>query len=103
MITEEAIREAIHPVQDPEIALSILDLGLVYAIEIDQEKKSVVIRMTLTSPMCPAGPEMLAATEMAARRVPGVEDAKVELVWEPRWDPRIHCSEDAKAYLGIWD
>jgi metal-sulfur cluster biosynthetic enzyme len=103
MITEDAVREAIRPVQDPEIALSIIDLGLVYAIEIDQEKKSVVVKMTLTSPMCPAGPEMLAATEMAARRAPGVEDAKVELVWEPRWDPKIHCSEDAKAYLGFWD
>jgi metal-sulfur cluster biosynthetic enzyme len=103
MISENDVREAIRPVHDPEIDLSILDLGLVYAIEVDQEKKSVVVKMTLTSPMCPEGPEMLAATEMAARRAPGVEEAKVELVWEPRWDPKVHCSEDAKAYLGIWD
>ena len=103
MITEESVRESIRPVQDPEIGLSIVDLGLIYAIEVDQEKKSVVVKMTLTSPMCPAGPEMLAATEMAARRAPDVEDARVELVWEPRWDPKIHCSEDAKAFLGFWD
>jgi len=103
MITEEQVRDALQPVTDPEINLSIVDLGLVYGIEVDPEKKSVVVKMTLTSPMCPMGPEILAAAEMAVRRVPEVEKAKVELVWEPRWDPRKHCSEDAKSFLGIWD
>jgi metal-sulfur cluster biosynthetic enzyme len=102
VITAELVREALRPVSDPEIGLSILDLGLVYGIEIDQEKKSVTVTMTLTSQMCPMGPEILAAAEMAARRVPGVEKVKIDLVWEPRWDPRIHASEDGKAFLGIW-
>ena len=102
-ISEEQVRDAIRPVTDPEIDMSILDLGLVYGIEIDEEQKSVRVKMTLTSPMCPAGPEILAATEMAIRRVEGVRDVNIELVWSPRWDPRQHCSEEAKAYLGIWD
>ena len=102
-ITEEQVREALRPVRDPEIDLSILDLGLLYGVEIDPERKHVLLRMTLTSQMCPAGPEILAASEMAVRRVPGVEDVDIELVWSPPWDPRKHCSEDAKAYLGIWD
>ncbi len=103
MITNEDIMDALWSVTDPEIGLSIVDLGLVYDIQIDQDTKSVTIKMTLTSPMCPMGPEMLAAAEMAARRVKDVESAKVELIWEPRWDPRKHCSEEAKAFLGIWD
>ena len=57
-ISEEQVRDAIRPVTDPEIDMSILDLGLVYGIEIDQEQKSVRVKMPLTSPMCPAGPEI---------------------------------------------
>lgn len=102
-ITEQQVREAIRPVSDPEIDLSILDLGLVYGIEIDHANRTVTITMTLTSQMCPAGPEILGATEMAVRRVPGVQEVRIDLVWSPPWDPRKHCSEEAKAYLGIWD
>lgn len=102
-ITEDAVREAIRPVSDPEIGLSILDLGLVYGVRVDQEEGTATVTMTLTSQMCPAGPEILGATEMAVRRVPGVEKAVIELVWEPVWDPRKHCSDEAKAFLGIWD
>lgn len=98
----EQVREALRSVTDPEIGLSILDLGLVYDVSIDPETNTATVTMTLTSQMCPMGPEILAATEMAARRVPGIEKAKIDLVWEPRWDPRIHASEDGKAYLGIW-
>jgi metal-sulfur cluster biosynthetic enzyme len=101
-VTEEQLREALRPVTDPEIGLSILDLGLVYGVSFDQESKTATVTMTLTSQMCPMGPQILAATEMAVRRVPGVEKAKVDLVWEPHWDPRKHCTEDGKAYLGLW-
>jgi len=58
--------------------------------------------MTLTSPMCPYGPQIVTATDTAVRQLPGVEETKVNLVWVPQWDPREHASEDAKAYLGIW-
>jgi metal-sulfur cluster biosynthetic enzyme len=102
-ITEERVREALRPVNDPEMDLSILDLGLLYGIDIDQEKRHVKLTMTLTSQMCPAGPEILAASEMAVRRLPEVEDVDIELVWSPPWDPRKHCTEEGKAYLGIWD
>lgn len=101
-LTDEKLLEALRPVEDPEIGISIVELGLVYGFEIDEEAKSVKVRMTLTSPMCPMGPEIMAASEMAVRRVPGIEEVKIELVWSPRWDPKIHCSEDAKAHLGIW-
>jgi len=103
VITEEKVREALRPVQDPEIGLSILDLGLVYGVEVNEDERSVDVTMTLTSQMCPAGPEMLAAADMAVRRMPGVEKVQVHLVWEPPWDPRKHCSEEGKTYLGIWD
>ncbi|MDM7916856.1 MAG: metal-sulfur cluster assembly factor [Candidatus Eisenbacteria bacterium] len=102
-VTEEGVIEALRPVCDPEIALSVVDLGLVYGVSLDPEKRKVDLRMTLTSQMCPAGPEILAAAEMAVRRMPGVEDVDIEIVWSPPWDPRKHCSEEAKAILGIWD
>lgn len=102
-ITEQRVREALQPVSDPEMDLSILDLGLVYGVEINEEQKAVKLTMTLTSQMCPAGPEILAASEMAVRRIPEVEDVDIELVWTPAWDPRKHSTEDGKAYLGIWD
>ncbi len=101
-LTEEQMTQALRPVVDPEIGISIVELGLVYGFDIDEQARSVKVRMTLTSPMCPMGPEILAASEMAIRRVPGVEDVKIELVWSPRWDPRIHCSDEAKAHLGLW-
>jgi metal-sulfur cluster biosynthetic enzyme len=102
VITKDDVLRALHPVQDPEIALSIVDLGLIYGVDIDPDGKRVVISMTLTSPMCPFGPQLLAAAEAALRTLPGVEETKVDLVWVPRWDPREHASEEAKAELGIW-
>jgi len=102
-ITEDGIRQVLRPVTDPELGLSILDLGLVYGIGIDQDAGEVTVTMTLTSQMCPMGPQILGATEMAVRRAAGVRKAKIELVWEPPWDPRKHASEDGKAFLGIWD
>jgi len=103
VIAEEQVREALKSVTDPEIDISVIDLGLIYGIEIDEERKSVKLRMTLTSPMCPAGPEILAAAEMAVRRIKGVELAEVELVWTPPWDPYTRCSDEAKPLLGIWE
>jgi metal-sulfur cluster biosynthetic enzyme len=102
-ITEERVREALQPVHDPEMDLSILDLGLLYRVEIDEERRAVKLTMTLTSQMCPVGPEILAACEMAVLRIPEVEDVDIDLVWTPPWDPRKHCTEEGKAYLGIWD
>ena len=102
MLTQEQVLDALRPVCDPEIAMSIVDLGLVYGVQIAEEGKNVQIDMTLTSPMCPYGPQLLAAAQAAVAGIAGVEEAKVNLVWVPRWDPREHASEDAKAMLGLW-
>ncbi len=101
--TPEVILDGIRPVIDPELDISIVELGLVRGVEFDAESGKVDIDLTLTSPMCPLGPEIMAATKNAAEKVPGVTEAEIQLVWSPLWDPRVDASEDAKAELGIWD
>jgi metal-sulfur cluster biosynthetic enzyme len=96
------IIHAIQPIVDPDIGLSLVDLGLIRDVAV-AEGGQVRIQMTLTSPGCPIGPELMAAVEHFAKKVPGVEAVDVELVWEPPWDPRTDATEDAKAELGIWD
>lgn len=102
MLTQQEVLDGLRPVCDPEIGLSIVDLGLIYGVDVMDEGKEVQISMTLTSPMCPYGPQLLAAAQGALEGLPGVEKAKVNLVWVPRWDPREHASEEAKAELGLW-
>jgi metal-sulfur cluster biosynthetic enzyme len=102
-LTPEDVLDGLRPVNDPELNLSIVDLGLVRGISVHDETGKVDIDLTLTSPMCPLGPEIMAAAKGAAERVPGVSEAAINLVWSPLWDPRVDCSEDAKAELGIWD
>jgi metal-sulfur cluster biosynthetic enzyme len=94
--------DMIRPVVDPEIGVSIVDLGLVYDVWIDEENKHIIVKMTLTSPGCPAGPEIMDAVDHAVRTHTGFEKVKVELVWEPKWDPREMASDEAKDILGIW-
>jgi metal-sulfur cluster biosynthetic enzyme len=101
--TPMSVLDGLRPVIDPELDLSIVDLGLVRGVTVDEESGQVEIDLTLTSPMCPMGPEIMAATKGAAERVPGVTGAEIKLVWSPLWDPRVDASEDAKAELGIWD
>jgi metal-sulfur cluster biosynthetic enzyme len=99
----EAIVEALRPVEDPEIGISIVDLGLLRGVEVEDETGKVLVTMTLTSPMCPLGPQIMAAVKSAAAAVPGVGGASVQLVWSPPWDPRVDATDDVKAELGIWD
>lgn len=101
--TPEAIVEALRPVEDPEIGISIVDLGLLRGVEVEDETGKVLVTMTLTSPMCPLGPQIMAAVKSAAAAVPGVGEAGVQLVWSPPWDPRLDATDDVKAELGIWD
>ena len=98
------IGAALQPVQDPEIHMSIVDLGLVYGAEIGQSEKglSVKVKMSLTSPACPYGPMLLASTHSAIARIPGVKDVDVDLVFAPSWDPRTMATEDAKEQLGLY-
>lgn len=101
--TVHDVIEAIRPVIDPDIGLSLVDLGLIRDVKLSEDGRNVRVDMTLTSPGCPIGPELMAAVRHFASKVEGVEDVQVKLVWVPPWDPRVDASEDAKAELGIWD
>jgi metal-sulfur cluster biosynthetic enzyme len=84
-LTEETLRQALRTVKDPELNLSIIDLGLVYDVAV--EDGAVHIRMTLTSPGCPAGPQIMNDIHKTLRPVEGVKDVDIEIVWEPYWTP----------------
>jgi len=99
--TKEEIMAKLSEVEDPEIRLGVIDLGLVYEIKIIEDK-DVVIRMTLTTPGCPYGPTLMADMEKAAREVKGVGNVDIDLVWDPPWDPSEMASDYAKDVLGIW-
>jgi metal-sulfur cluster biosynthetic enzyme len=100
--TPASVMEALRPVFDPELHLSIVDLGLIYGVDVSPDGKRLGVRMTLTGPGCPIGPELMAAVDHTARTIPGVEDVEVALVWDPPWDPVKMASETAKEALGIW-
>lgn len=102
-VTTADVLAALQPVIDPELNISIVDLGLVRGVTVDEEGGTVAIELTLTSPMCPLGPEIMAAVRSAVTALPGVQQTTVELVWSPLWDPRVDATEDGKAELGIWD
>jgi metal-sulfur cluster biosynthetic enzyme len=98
MVTEDQVREALKQIEDPEVGLNIVDLGLVYDIEI--EGTSVHVRMTLTSPGCPVGPQLLNGSRMVVQELEGVEQAEVQLVWEPFWSPD-RINPEYRAILGF--
>lgn len=102
MPSEESIREALKDIIDPEIGINIVDLGLIYDVLPDPESGHVVVNMTLTSPGCPVGPELKSSVWLTVKRMEGVQDCEVNLVWKPRWDPSVHASEEAQMFLGIW-
>ncbi len=99
--TGEQILEALKSVVDPEIALSIVDLGLVYDVDVQPSGK-VGIRMTLTTPACPYGEILLTNAQKAAEKIEGVTEVQMILVWDPPWDPDTMASDTAKDALGIW-
>jgi metal-sulfur cluster biosynthetic enzyme len=98
--TYDQMRDKLWEVKDPEINMSIVDLGLVYDIEI--EEGVVTVTMTLTSPGCPLGPIIRGEAYAKLKELPGVQDVDVNIVWSPPWDPRTMASEDVKMMLGIW-
>jgi metal-sulfur cluster biosynthetic enzyme len=99
--TKEQIIEALKPVQDPEIRIGVVDLGLVYDIDVSDEGE-VTIKMTLTTPACPYGEILLAQVHRAVEELEGVTKVQVVLVWDPPWNPEEMCSDLAKDQLGIW-
>ena len=100
--TSEEIRNVlIARVKDPELMMNIVDLGLIYGIEITPEK-TAEITMTLTSPGCPAGPEIITSVQRETHAAfPDLEEVNIHLTWTPFWNPDM-MSEDAKEELGIY-
>ena len=94
------IVEAISTVYDPEIPVNIWELGLIYDVFVDASGVAGV-RMTLTAPGCPAAQSLPVEVADKVKKVPGVTDAKVEVVWEPGWT-KDRMSEAAKLQLGLW-
>jgi len=95
MVEKENVVAVLKTILDPEILMDIWTIGLVYAIETADNK--VTITMTLTTPMCPYGPQLLAEVEHKVKGMDGVVEAKVNLTFEPPWQP----SEDLKMQLGL--
>ena len=98
-MTDEIVG-ALKTVYDPEIPADIYELGLIYKVDIDDERM-VKIDMTLTTPNCPAAAELPAQVENAVAGVPGVREAKVNIVWDPPWDPS-RMSDEARTVLNMW-
>ncbi|HEY6539138.1 MAG TPA: metal-sulfur cluster assembly factor [Candidatus Dormibacteraeota bacterium] len=101
MATGEDIHEALREVIDPELGLDIVSLGLVYGVTVGQGGDAVV-SMTLTTPYCPLGPMLEAQVHAATQFLPGISEVKVDLVWDPPWDPHTMCSDEAKLELGLY-
>lgn len=97
-LSEDILREVLRQVVDPELDCNIVDLGLIYAIAIDDG--SVTIKMTLTTPGCPMHESIAWGVENALRQVDGIRSVKVEIVWDPPWHPGL-MSDFARAHLGV--
>lgn len=97
-VSREQIATALREVIDPEVGINILDLGLVYRVEVDLPR--VIVQMTMTTPACPLGPYLTTQVEDALRRhLPAAEEIRVDIVWEPAWSPE-HISDEGRRQLG---
>jgi metal-sulfur cluster biosynthetic enzyme len=99
-IQPDEVREALKAVVDPEIGLDIVNLGLIY--NVDVHESNIKVEMTLTGPGCPVGPMLQSQVYGICAGWPGARNVQVDLVWSPPWDPRTMASEEAKDVLGIW-
>ena len=98
VLNEEIARNALRQVKDPELEMNIIELGLVYDVEI--EDGAVRVRMTLTSPGCPAGPMITNDAYRVLRALDGVKDVNIDIVWEPYWTPE-RIDPKVRALLGL--
>ena len=99
--TKDQIVEVLKPIQDPEIRIGVIDLGLVYDVAVGDDGV-VKVKMTLTTPACPYGEMLLSMVHREIEQMEGVTRVEVHLVWDPPWDPKEMCSDYAKDMLGIW-
>ncbi|MHB8577806.1 MAG: metal-sulfur cluster assembly factor [Dehalococcoidia bacterium] len=100
--TVDEMMERLKAVEDPEIRLSIVDLGLVYGVDYVAEEQRIDVVMTLTSPGCPLGGLIQGQAYAVLKDLPGVKDVDVKITFSPPWDPKTMASEDVKMMLGIW-
>lgn len=104
-LAEDTVREALKQVIDPELYVNIVDLGLIYVVSVGEEDENgchdVSIEMTMTSPMCPAGPQLVAGTKGAAEGLDEVNTCDVKVVMEPPWSPD-KMTDEARDHLGIF-
>ena len=98
-LTEDRVKLALRRVKDPELNLNIIDIGLVYEVDVD-EAGSVQVQMTLTSPGCPAGAEIIADVKRVVGDMEGVQAVEVELVWDPYWTPE-KMDPRVRTFLGF--
>lgn len=106
---EDHVREQLKKVIDPELFVNIVDLGLIYVVDVvalenadgDEEQYNVNIEMTLTSPMCPAGPQLVAESKARAVELDGVQEVDVKVVMDPPWTQDM-MTDDARDQLGIF-
>lgn len=103
-LSEDKVREELKKVVDPELFVNIVDLGLIYVVNLEQrddEKYDVKIEMTMTSPMCPAGPQLVAQSKAVVEALEEVESAEVKVVMDPPWSPD-KMTDEARDHLGIF-
>jgi FeS assembly SUF system protein len=98
-LQREQVIDALRMVFDPEIPINVVDLGLVYGVDITDDSK-VTVRMTMTAPQCPMSGYLTQEAEQAVRGVPGVREVQIELVFDPPWEPSM-IKEDALKTAGI--
>ncbi len=103
-IAEDTIREALKQVVDPELFVNIVDLGLIYTVtvaEAEEGKSNIAIEMTMTSPACPAGPQLVQQSKDALGRLEGAGTVEVKVVLSPPWTPD-RMTDEARDQLGIF-
>lgn len=98
VVSEEQVKLALRRVKDPDLHLNIVDLGLLYGIRIDGS--TVTVDMTLTSPACPSGPEIVGSVEREVGQIEGVDAVRTNIVWTPFWTPE-RIEPRVRAYLGL--
>ncbi len=105
-LCEDSVREQLKQVIDPELYVNIVDLGLIYVVDLkdneaDSSKKDVHVEMTMTSPMCPAGPQLVANSRQVVEAMDGVAEVDIKVVMDPPWTQDM-MTEDARDQLGIF-
>lgn len=104
-VNEDQVREALKNVIDPELFVNVVDLGLIYVVDLkpndDGSQTNVTIDMTMTSPACPAGPQLIGNSKQAVQRLEGVGEVEVRIVMEPPWTPD-RMTDEARDQLGIF-